>query len=185
MTTFQEIRWHGRGGQGVVTASRLLASAALTEMKYVQAFPEFGPERSGAPILGFTRISDSPIEVHSQIYSPDIVVVLDPTLMNSEVTRGMKERGKLVVNSPMSPGEIKKIAARGDIHVYSVDGTRIAIDTTGRPIANIAMLGALVRATSLVSIQSLMKVTSERFGGSAASRNIKAIERAAEEVRGE
>lgn len=190
MALFQEVRWHGRGGQGVVTASQLLASAALLEGKYVQAFPEFGPERAGAPILGFTRISDAPIEIHSQVYTPDVVVVLDPTLLKSiDVMGGLKRGGKLIVNTQLSPKELRKQLkgndAKNDIEAYTVDGTRIALDVIGRPIFNTTMLGALIRATNLTSLDSILKVTSERFAGPLAEKNVAAIKRAAEEVKGE
>jgi len=186
MALFQEVRWHGRGGQGVVTVSQLLASAALLEGKYVQAFPEFGPERSGAPILGFTRVSDAPIEVHSQVYTPDVVVVLDPTLLkNIDVTKGLKKGGKLIVNTQLSPKELREQIKGNDVEVYTVDGTRIALDVIGRPIFNTTMLGALIKATNLTSLDSVLKVTSERFTGSIAEKNVAVIKRAAEEVKGE
>jgi len=186
MALFQEVRWHGRGGQGVVTACQLLASAALLEGKYVQAFPEFGPERSGAPILGFTRISDAPIEIHSQVYTPDVVVVLDPTLLKKiDVTKGLKKGGKLIVNTQLSPKELKEQLKGNDVEVYTVDGIRIALDVIGRPIFNTTMLGALIKATNLTSLDSVLKVTSERFAASVAEKNVAAIKRAAEEVKGE
>src|SRR3972149_4791800 len=94
-----EIRWHGRGGQGIVSVSRLLAEAALLDKKFVQSFPEFGPERSGAPVRGFTRISDEPISIHSQIYSPNVVVVVDPTLLGTNVASGLAENGAIIANS--------------------------------------------------------------------------------------
>ena len=186
MALFQEVRWHGRGGQGVVTACQLLASAALLEGKHVQAFPEFGPERSGAPILGFTRISDAPIEIHSQVYAPDVVVVLDPTLLKKiDVMKGLKRGGKLIVNTQLSPKELREQLKENDAEVYTVDGTRIALDVIGRPIFNTTMLGALIKATNLISLDSVLKVTSERFTGSIAEKNMAAIKRAAEEVKGE
>jgi len=176
---FQEIRWHGRGGQGVVTASNLLASAALLEGKQVQAFPEFGPERTGAPVLGFTRISDAPIDVHSQVYEPDVVVVLDPTLLKTvNVTEGLKKGGKLLVNTDLSSKELREQLNGEGIRVFTVNATRISLDVIGRPIFNTAMLGALVKATNLVSLDSVIKVTLERFAGSVAEKNVAAIKRA-------
>ncbi|WP_309492625.1 pyruvate ferredoxin oxidoreductase subunit gamma [Candidatus Hecatella orcuttiae] len=180
----KEIRWHGRGGQGVVTVSQLLAYAALREGKYVQAFPEFGPERTGAPVLGFTRISEKPIHVHSQVYEPDVAVVLDPTLMGGiDVAEGLKGGGCLVVNTDVTPQELRKQIGRGDVKMFTVNATRIALDTLGRPIFNTAMLGALVKAADLVSLDSVVQVVRERFSGKIAESNIAAIRRAYEEVR--
>ena len=183
MVLFQEVRWHGRGGQGVVTACQLLASAALLEDKRVQAFPEFGPERTGAPVLGFTRISDAPIDVHSQVYEPDVVVVLDSTLLKTvDVTEGLKKGGKLVVNTDLSPKELKDQLNSEGIKIFAVNATRIALDVIGQPIFNTAMLGALIKATNLVSLESVIKVTSERFAGPVGEKNVAAIKRAFQEV---
>jgi len=122
-----EVRWHGRGGQGVVTASRILAHAALLEGKYVQAFPEFGPERTGAPILGFTRISDEKIRIHSHVYTPSLVVVLDPTLLESvDVTAGLARDGRLIVNSDKNPARVKEKAGATSAKTFTVDATRIS-----------------------------------------------------------
>jgi len=183
MGLFQEVRWHGRGGQGVVTVSRLLAFAALLEGKRVQAFPEFGPERTGAPVLGFTRISDGPIDLHSQVYEPDVVVVLDPTLLKAiDVTVGLKDGGKVVVNTDLTPREMRD-RLKGGARVYTVNATRIALDVIGRPIFNTAMLGAMVKATNLVSLDSALKVIRERFAGKVGEANVAAVRRAFEEVR--
>ena len=185
MVLFQEIRWHGRGGQGVVTASNLLASAALLEDKQVQAFPEFGPERTGAPVLGFTRISDAPIHVHSQVYEPDVVVVLDPTLLRTiNVIEGLKKGGKLLVNTDLSPKELKGQLNSEGIQVFTVNATRISLDVIGRPVFNTAMLGALVKATKLVSLDSIVKVTLERFAESVGEKNVAAIKRSFTEAEG-
>ncbi|MGC8961323.1 MAG: 2-oxoacid:acceptor oxidoreductase family protein, partial [Candidatus Bathyarchaeia archaeon] len=147
-----EIRWHGRAGQGIITASRLLASAAIFEGKHAQAFPEFGPERIGAPISGFTRISDQPIEIHSKIFQPDIVVVLDPTVIKMvNVAEGIKGGGKLLVNSKETPGELSSRLSLDGVEVYTLNATRISIDALGDARAlNTIMLGALIGATSLV-----------------------------------
>ncbi len=126
-----EIRWHGRGGQGIVSVSRLLADAALSEKKHVQSFPEFGPERSGAPIRGFTRISDEPISIHSQIYNPNIVVVVDPTLLGTNVASGLAENGPMVANTERKPDELKKALFVHNALVFSVDAGRIALDGLG------------------------------------------------------
>ena len=178
-----EIRWHGRGGQGVVTVSRLLAYAALKDGMHVQAFPEFGPERTGAPILGFTRISDQPINIHSQVYSPGIIVVLDPTLLKSiDVTEGLVPNGKVVVNTDKSPSELAKISKRRDVQWYTVNATRIALDVLGRPIFNTPMLGALLKAQPLATMDSVGKAIKERFPARIAGSNLEAVRLAHEKV---
>jgi len=179
-----EIRWHGRGGQGIVSVSRLLADAALLENKHVQSFPEFGPERSGAPVRGFTRISDEPINIHSQIYNPNIVVVVDPTLLGADVTSGLAENGTIVVNTERTPDELKKTLSVNDAHVYSVNARRIALDALGRPIYNTAMLGALIKAAPIASFESVEKVIRTRFPGTLGEKNVEAMKRGHEEVVG-
>jgi len=180
-----EVRWHGRGGQGIVTVSRLLAHAALLDGKYVQAFPEFGPERRGAPVNGYTRISDEPIVIHSHIYTPNIVVIVDPTLLGKiDVTRGLVEGGTVVAHSEKKPEDLRKELGVEKANVYTVNAARIALDILGRPIYNTAMLGALIRAVPLVSMNSLIKVVKERFPGAIGEKNVAVIKRAYEEVRG-
>jgi len=179
-----EIRWHGRGGQGIVSVSRLLAEAALIEKKYVQAFPEFGPERAGAPVQGFTRISDEPISIHSQIYSPNIVVVVDPTLLGNKVTSGLTKDGTIVANTELAPNELSKILSISDAHVYAVNARRIALNVLGRPIYNTAMLGALIRVAPLTSFESISKAVKARFSGTLGEKNVEAMKRAYEEVVG-
>jgi 2-oxoisovalerate ferredoxin oxidoreductase gamma subunit len=177
-----EIRWHGRGGQGVVTASRMLAQAALLEGKFVQAFPEFGPERTGAPILGFTRISEERIRIHSHVYTPNLVVVLDPTLLESvDVTAGLVKSGQLIVNSGKTPDQIKLELAT-TATASTVDATRISLEILGRAITNTAMLGAVIRAVPMANLESVRKAVRERFTGDLGDRNVKAIERAYNEV---
>ncbi|MBS7645437.1 MAG: 2-oxoacid:acceptor oxidoreductase family protein [Candidatus Bathyarchaeia archaeon] len=180
-----EIRWHGRAGQGIITASRLLAYAAILEDKHAQAFPEFGPERIGAPISGFTRISDQPIEIHSKIYQPDVVVVLDPTVMKMvNVTEGLKEKGKLLVNSKERPRELSSRLGIDSMEVYTLNATRISIDVLGDARAlNTIMLGALIGATSLVSLDSVIKALGERFKGSILEKNVQLLRRGFSEVR--
>jgi len=179
-----EIRWHGRGGQGIVSVSRLLADAALSEKKHVQAFPEFGPERSGAPVRGFTRISDEPISIHSQIYNPNIVVVVDPTLLDANVTSGLAENGAIVANTERTPDELKKTLSIQDARVYSLNAKRIALDVLGRPIYNTAMLGALIKVASLTSFESIARVVRARFPGTLGEKNVEAMKKAYEEVVG-
>jgi pyruvate ferredoxin oxidoreductase gamma subunit len=132
-----EIRWHGRGGQGVVTAGKLLAETALGTGLYFQAFPDFGPERMGAPIRSFTRLSPKPITIHSQIEQPDVVLVLDPTLLGIlAVTEGLKEKGTLVVNTSMSPAEVREVTGFHTGQTFTVDASHIAIEEMGRDITN-------------------------------------------------
>ncbi len=181
-----EVRWHGRGGQGIVTVSRMLAQAALLDGKYVQAFPEFGPERRGAPVTGYTRISDEPIVIHSQIYNPHIVVVVDPTLIGSvNVTRGLVPKGLIAAHSDKSPGDLRKMLGSCDAKVYTVNAMRIALDILGRPIYNTAMLGALLKIAPLAKLDSLIKVVEERFPGPVGEKNVAVIKRAYEEVQGD
>jgi len=180
-----EIRWHGRGGQGIVSVSRLLAEAALLDRKHVQSFPEFGPERSGAPVRGFTRISEEPISIHSQIYNPNIVVVVDPTLLSSNnVTSGLAKNGTLLANTELTPEELRKALSVRDAHVYVANAKRIALDVLGRPIYNTAMLGALLKVAPLVSFESVEKVVRARFLGTLGEKNVVAMKRAYEEVEG-
>jgi pyruvate ferredoxin oxidoreductase gamma subunit len=180
-----EIRWHGRGGQGIVSVSRLLADAALSENKHVQSFPEFGPERSGAPVRGFTRISDEPIGIHSQIYNPNIVVVVDPTLIgNSSVTSGLAENGAVIANSERTPQELQKTLAIRNARVYTINARRIALDVLGRPIYNTAMLGALIKVSPITSFESIASVVKSRFPGPLGDKNVEAVRRAHEEVVG-
>lgn len=190
MAELLEIRWHGRGGQGVVTAGEILAEAAMEEGKYFQAFPDYGPERMGAPVKAYTRISDSPIEIHSQITSPDIVVVIDPTLIGMvNVAEGLKDGGVILVNTPQSPREIRKtLGLEGSpVKVFTVDASGIAMKHLGRNIPNTPMLGALIRATGLVALDSVIRLTEERFGAKfredVVKANVAAIKEAYDKVQ--
>jgi pyruvate ferredoxin oxidoreductase gamma subunit len=180
-----EIRWHGRAGQGIITASRLLAYAAILEDKHAQAFPEFGPERIGAPISGFTRISDQPIEIHSKIYQPDVVVVLDPTVIKMvNVAEGLKKGGMLLANSKEGPGELSSRLNLNGVEVYTLNATKISIDVLGDARAlNTIMLGALVGSTNLVSLDSILKALGERFSGPILDKNIQLLKKGFMEVR--
>ena len=165
-----EVRWHGRGGQGAVTAARLLADAAFREGKYVQTFPFFGAERRGAPVLAFTRISDVPIRIHSQVYSPDVVVVLDPTLPRVvDIAAGLKIGGTVVLNlkEPMTVPHAK---------VFYVDANAIALEVLKAPITNTAMLGAVARATNLVKLESIRETIRSYFPEKLVDKNIRAAE---------
>jgi pyruvate ferredoxin oxidoreductase gamma subunit len=183
-----EIRWHGRGGQGVVTASELLAETALAEGKYFQSFPDYGPERMGAPIRAYTRISDVPIPQHNQITEPDAVIVLDPTLIGVvDFVQGLKSDGILIINIPLSPTEIREKVNYASGKVYTLDASSIALSTIKRNIPNLPMIGALLRAVEIVSKEGAMKATRERLGAKFSEEmvkaNIEALERAYRETR--
>jgi len=146
-----EIRWHGRGGQGAKTAALLLADAAFKSGMYVQGFPEYGPERMGAPITAFNRISNSSIRVHSHIYEPDLVVVVDETLLGSvDVCAGLKDGGAVIVNTSRSEAEIKPLLAGFDGEVYTVDARRISEATLGKYFPNSPMLAAVVAISGII-----------------------------------
>jgi len=188
MSQLIEIRWHGRGGQGVVTAGELLAETALDMGYYFQAFPDYGPERMGAPVRAFTRLDTEPINIHSQIEAPDIVVVLDPTLLGTvDVTEGLKEEGILLVNTTKSPAGIREMLSLETGRVFTLDASAIAIEEIGREITNTPMLGALMKATGLFKLEDLIEQTRRRFTGrlrpELVEANIRAIQRAAEEVQ--
>lgn len=184
-----EIRWHGRAGQGVVTAGELLAEAAMHEGKYFQSFPDYGAERMGAPVKAYTRLSDQPIEVHSQIESPDIVVVVNPGLLYTvDVAEGLVDGGTVVINTPLSPAEARKhlkLAGRA-ARVWTVDATRIGMETLRRDIPSTIMLGALVRATGVVHLETLMELVREKLGeklqAHVVEANLAGLRRAYEEV---
>jgi len=179
-----EVRWHGRGGQGVWTASELLARAAIYEGKYIQSFPEFGPERMGAPVAAFTRISTGPIQMHCPVYNPDVVAVLDPTLLKTvPVTEGLNEKGTIIVNSKDNPAEIRKILNINKGKVWVVPATEIAIGILGIPITNTAILGAVARVTGIVRLESVEKIVKERFRLDVAEKNFAVVKEAYKEVK--
>lgn len=185
----KEIIWHGRGGQGAKTVAEFLALVALREGKYSQGFPEYGPERSGAPMRGYTRVSDAPIKMHSAVYHPDAVLVLDATLLNTiDVTEGMAGEGAVLINTPLAPSEIvSRHPFLAGKKVWTVDATGIARAEIGRPIPNMPMLGALVKATSVVKLESVAgdvrKEFQEKFSPRVLEGNLKTIDRAFREVR--
>ena len=182
MTMLLEVRWHGRGGQGAWTASNILAMAAMYDGKYVQSFPTFGPERAGAPVLAFARISDEPIELHSMVYNPDIVVVLDPTLLGPHIASGLKKDGAIIVNYEGSADELYKTmdVRKGEYKVWVTPATKLALEMLKRPITNTAMIGGLLKATSVVSLESIEKALKVRFPSSLAEKNLELIKRARE-----
>lgn len=176
-----EIRWHGRGGQGAVTSVELLALAAIGEGKYAQGFPSFGPERRGAPVAAFNRVDEQRIKVRSGIYKPDVVLVLDEGLIGSvDLTEGLKPDGVLVINTSRSRAEIKKLLKyKGRLGI--VDATAIAWKELGVPITNTTMLGALIRATDVVKMESMKAPVEHRFGR-IAEKNMTAMKRAYDEL---
>jgi pyruvate ferredoxin oxidoreductase gamma subunit len=188
MSNLLEVRWHGRGGQGVVTASKLLAEMAMGSGQYFQAFPDYGPERMGAPIRAFTRLSPSPIRIHSQVDAPDIVVVLDPTLLGTvPVTAGLKDGGVLLVNSTQSPAEVQDATCLAGGRVHTVDASHIAIEEIGREITNTPMLGAFVQVTGLFDMETATEELRAWFGDKITAElveaNVRAFRRAAIEVQ--
>ena len=152
-----EIRWHGRGGQGAKTASLLLADAAFNTGKYIQGFPEYGPERMGAPITAYNRISNKPITIHSNIYYPDFVVVVDDTLLESvDVTSGLKEDGGIIINTTKSSEEIKELLKNYKGNIYTLDAKRISIDALGKYFPNIPMLAGIVKISNIMTDEQLI-----------------------------
>ena len=177
-----EIRWHGRGGQGAVTSAELVAKAAINEGKYAQAFPSFGPERRGAPVSAFVRIStEQPIKVRAEIAQPDVVVVLDAGLLRIvNVTSGLKENGVLIINTRRTVQDIESELGT-KWRLATIDATKIARELLGVPITNTTMVGALIRATGVVKLESLLELLEQRFGH-LAEKNINAMKRAYEET---
>jgi pyruvate ferredoxin oxidoreductase gamma subunit len=186
-----EIRWHGRGGQGAKTASLLLADAAFNTGKYIQGFPEYGPERMGAPITAYNRISDERINIHSNIYEPDYVVVVDETLLTSiDVTAGLKEDGAIIINSEKSPEELRKYLKGYKGKVCTIDARKISEDALGKNFPNTPMLGAVVKVSGIMETDRFLEDMKESFAHKFATKpeviqgNIKALERAMQEVQG-
>lgn len=185
-----EIRWHARGGQGAVTAAKMVAELALGQGKYFQAFPEYGPERSGAPIVAFTRVSDAPIQLYCGVENPGIVVVLDASLLSAvDVTKGAPDDAVVLVNSEMSPAELRKSHGLTRGRLFTIAATRIANETIKRPIPNTPMVGALTRITDLFPIEKVVEFLRYDFGKKFPPKvvegNISAIMRAYEEVQSE
>ncbi|NVM44695.1 MAG: 2-oxoacid:acceptor oxidoreductase family protein [Candidatus Lokiarchaeota archaeon] len=181
-----EVRWHGRGGQGVVTASEILAYAALKEDQYLQSFPDFGPERMGAPVKAYTRIDNKPITIHSQVYEPDAVIVLDPTLLEQiNVAEGLKRDGILIVNTNLSKEKIREITKfQGKIFV--INATKIALETIGKPLANVCGVAALSKISGIIQkeniIATIREVLGKKFSDKIIKGNIDAVNRAYIEV---
>jgi pyruvate ferredoxin oxidoreductase gamma subunit len=177
-----EMRWHGRGGQGAVTSAELVALAAISEEKYAQAFPSFGPERRGAPVLAFNRINEgAPVKMRSEVTKPDVVIVLDPSLLKIvDVTSGLKSGGYLIVNTKRSIDDIKS-EYNGDYKVAVLDALKIAKEKLGVPITNTSMMGALIKVTGCVNMESVIDPLHHRFGR-IAEKNIVACQTAYEQT---
>jgi 2-oxoacid:acceptor oxidoreductase gamma subunit (pyruvate/2-ketoisovalerate family) len=182
-----EVRWHGRGGQGAWTASELFARAAIAEGKYIQSFPEFGPERMGAPVTAFTRISTEPIRLHCAVYNPDVVAVLDPTLLKTvKVADGLSdEGGNILVNTKEKPEQVRKVLGTDRGKIWTVPASDISMRILGMSITNTAMLGAVARVTGIVSLETIEKMIKARFRPDVAEKNFAVVKEAYQEVESE
>ena len=187
-----EIRYHGRGGQGAKTVALLFAEAALSTGKYVQAFPEYGPERMGAPVQSFNRLSDEPITLHCAVTTPSIVVVLDPTLIDTvKVTEGLPDDGSIIVNTNLPASEMRKKLDLKKAKVYTIDASKIAQETIGLNIPNTPMMGALVKIVGFLELDGVLADTRNKLQKKFAHKpevidgNIESIKRAYHEVKGE
>ncbi len=190
MENMIEIRWHGRGGQGAKTASLLLADAAFNTGKYIQGFPEYGPERMGAPITAYNRISETPITIHSNIYEPDYVVVVDDTLLESvDVTSGLKETGAIVINTTKSAEYLKKALKGYSGEIYTIDARKISEEALGRYFPNTPMLAAIVKVSKIMTDDELLEDMKGSFKHKFAKKpevidgNMKALEMALQEIK--
>lgn len=189
MDNLIEIRWHGRGGQGAKTASLLLADAAFNTGKYIQGFPEYGPERMGAPLTAYNRISSTPIKIHSNIYEPDYVVVVDDTLLEAvDVTAGLKETGGIIINTTKSAEQLKKSLKGYQGAIYTIDAKKISEEALGRYFPNTPMLAAIVKVSGIMTDEALLEDMKESFKHKFAKKpevidgNMKALELALKEV---
>lgn len=186
MSQMTEIRWHGRAGQGVVTAGELLAEAAMEEGKFFQAFPEYGSERMGAPIKCYTRISDDPIEFHCPVLEPDMVVVVNPNLIGVvDLTEGLKPGGAILINTPQTPAEIRKRLKWEGGTVWCVDASKIAMEEFKRDIPSTMFLGVIARSAGLIHLEEAVKLTREKLSGKlrpeVVEANVRTLQRAHDE----
>jgi len=166
MAEMIEIRWHGRGGQGTVTAAKVLADACLSSGRHVQAFPEYGPERAGAPLRAYNRVSSKELRMHCPVLKPQVISVVDATLLDSiNVAEGATNDAIFVINTSKDPKEIRtKLKAESGQKVFTIDATKIAIECIGRALPNAPMLGALCKVTNLVSLEHLLEGVRKSFG---------------------
>jgi len=189
MAEMIEIRWHGRGGQGTVTAAKVLADACLRNGRYVQAFPEYGPERSGAPLRAYNRISADEIRMHCPVLNPSVVSIVDATLLDGiDVTEGAVDNAAFVINTAKDPREIReRLKAKPTQRVFTIDATKIAIECIGKALPNAAMLGAVTKVTGVVTLESLLEDVRGSFGKKFSQKiidgNLEAVRRGYEEVR--
>ena len=190
MNDLVEIRWHGRGGQGAKTASLLLADAAFNTGKYIQGFPEYGPERMGAPITAYNRISNSPIRIHSNIYKPDYVVVVDDTLLESiDVTAGLKESGAIVINTTKDVNYLNSVLNGYSGDIYTIDARKVSMEALGKYFPNTPMLAAIVKVSKVMTDEELLKDMEGSFKHKFAKKpeviegNMKALTLALKEVK--
>ena len=190
MDNMIEIRWHGRGGQGAKTASLLLADAAFNTGKYIQGFPEYGPERMGAPLTAYNRVSDTPIRIHSNIYYPDYVVVVDDTLLESvDVTAGLKETGAIVINTTKSEDYLRKALKGYTGDIYTIDARKISEEALGKYFPNTPMLAAIIKVAKIMTDEELLADMEGSFKHKFAKKpevidgNMKALEMALKEVK--
>ena len=189
MAETMEIRWHGRGGQGTVTAAKVLADACLSGGRYVQAFPEYGPERAGAPLRAYNRISSKELRMHCPVLRPQVVSVVDATLLDGiNVAEGALEDAIFVVNSAKDPKEIRaKLNAGSRQKVFTIDASKIAMECIGKALPNASMLGALCKVTGLVSLEHLLEDVRKNFGKKFSQKiidgNLEATRRGYEEVK--
>ena len=186
-----EIRWHGRGGQGAKTAALLLADAAFNTGKYIQGFPEYGPERMGAPITAYNRISDKRITIHSNIYEPDYVVVVDETLIGTiDVASGLKENGAIIVNTDKKPEELRNKMKGFKGKICTINARKISEETIGKNFPNTPMLGAVVKVSKMMPEDKFLGYMKESFAHKFATKpevidgNMRALERSIKEVEG-
>lgn len=184
-----DIRWHGRGGQGTVTAAKVFADACLSGGRHVQAFPEYGPERAGAPLKAYNRVSSKVLRMHCPVLKPNIVCVVDATLLDAiDVTEGAPDDASFIVNSPVDPQQIRgKVKAKPTQKVFTIDATKIAIETIGRPMPNSPIVGALARVSGLISLEVILEDVKKSFGKKFSQRiiegNIEATKQGFEGVR--
>lgn len=190
MNNIIEIRWHGRGGQGTKTASLLLADAAFNTGKYIQGFPEYGPERMGAPLTAYNRVSTSPIRIHSNIYEPDYVVVVDDTLLEAvDVTKGLKEPGGILINTTKKSENLLPLLKGYKGHIYTIDAKKISEECLGKYFPNTPMLAALVKVSNIMNEEEFLKDMQDSFKHKFSKKpdviagNMKALELALKEVK--